>query len=80
MIEIFKTNIQEQSQADKVFHSLMVLLPDSKINFDLDDSDKILRIENEIIDSGEIRSVVQDLGFLCKVIPDKVCKKTNNPL
>lgn len=58
----------------------MAFLPNSKINFDLDDSDKILRIENKIIDSGDIISLVQDLGFLCKVIPDKICKKTNNPL
>ncbi|MBB5644035.1 class I SAM-dependent methyltransferase [Pedobacter cryoconitis] len=78
-IEIFKTNIQEQSQAEQVRSTLLNILPDARINFDLDDCDKILRIENLNFDPGIVVSVVEDLGFLCKVMPDRVCKAAANP-
>lgn len=78
-IEIFKTNIQEQSQAEEVRGALINILPDARINFDLDDCDKILRIENLNFNSSVIVSVVEELGFLCKVMPDQVCKALTNP-
>lgn len=78
-IEIFKTNIQEQSQAEQVRSTLLNILPDARINFDLDDCDKILRIENLNFDPGIVVSVVEDLGFLCKVMPDRVCKAATSP-
>lgn len=74
MIEIFKTNIQQQKEADHVLHTLTGILPDARINFALDDHDRILRIDSVSIDADKIISVVTDLGFLCKVIPDKICK------
>lgn len=77
-IAIFKTNIQQQDQADEVFITLKSILPSSRINFDLEDSDKILRIEDPDVDSDIIISVVQGLGFLCKSMPDKICKDATN--
>lgn len=77
-IQIFKTNIQEQSQADEILSVLTSILPDAKINFDLDDCDKILRIENSDVNSNAIISIIEDHGFLGKVMPDKVCKETTN--
>ncbi|WP_316742280.1 class I SAM-dependent methyltransferase [Pedobacter antarcticus] len=77
-IAIFKTNIQQQNQADEVFITLTSILPSSRINFDLEDSDKILRIEDPDVDPDIIISVVQGLGFLCKSMPDKICKDPTN--
>lgn len=78
VIEIFKTNIERKSQAEEVFNTLKNILPDARINFDLDDRDKILRVENVTIDPGVIIVAVEKLGFLCKMIPDKVCMDNSN--
>lgn len=78
MIEIFKTDIQEQGQAEKVSGVLANLLPNARISFDLDDQDKVLRIENPDIDTDAVVAAVRDLGFKCSVIPDKICPDMSN--
>ncbi|WP_169514451.1 hypothetical protein [Gelidibacter mesophilus] len=46
MIEVFKTNITDKTRAKSVRKEFLVRLPKSYINFDLEDCDRILRIEN----------------------------------
>lgn len=45
-IEIFKTNVFDKATARMLVRNLKRVLPQSKINFDLEDCDKILRIES----------------------------------
>ena len=45
MIEVFKTNIQSQYEAKVILEELNFQFPDYAINFDLEDCDKILRVE-----------------------------------
>ncbi|MBK8603962.1 MAG: hypothetical protein IPN87_13160 [Saprospiraceae bacterium] len=47
MVEIFKTNVKKKKRSEKVVSLLSMKYPDLKINFDLEDCDKILRIEGE---------------------------------
>ena len=47
MIEVFKTNITEAQKANQIALKIQTILPGAQINFDLEDCDKILRIENE---------------------------------
>ncbi len=47
MIEIFKTNVEKQEDADPILQQLKTLFPNYCCNFDLDECDKILRIEGE---------------------------------
>lgn len=55
IVEIFKTNVDSKQLADKVVSDLNRLYPDYRINFDLEDCDKILRVEsNTSIDIMEI--------------------------
>jgi hypothetical protein len=49
VVEVFKTNITEKKDAKKIINALQILLPLAKINFNLDDYDNILRIEDESI-------------------------------
>jgi len=51
MVEVFKTNVNEISQAKYLLASLLQQFPDYIINFDLNDCDKILRLEGEKIDA-----------------------------
>jgi hypothetical protein len=48
MIEVFKTNVEEAVQAEKLVDILLDHFPDNKINFDLHDCDKILRVEGKV--------------------------------
>jgi len=45
-VEIFKTNVSNEQLANKIVSDLKQLYPDYRINFDLEDCDKVLRIEN----------------------------------
>ena len=47
MVEVFKTNISTQSKAEKVLRILNSKFPDYKVDFDLEDCDNILRVENK---------------------------------
>ena len=47
MIEVFKTNIKKASKAKRLIGLLAHHFPGSKVNIDLHDCDKILRIEGQ---------------------------------
>ena len=68
MVEVFKTNVSEHYQAEKIFDLLIVSFPDCKINFDLEDVDKILRIEGTKIISKEIIELINAKGYFCEVL------------
>jgi hypothetical protein len=68
MVEIFRTNIEDKTTAGIVTEDLNRLFPGSKITFDLDDCDKILRIESERIVPEEIASILCGRGFVCEVL------------
>ena len=68
MIEVFKTNVQEFSEAQKLVALLRRHFPNSKINFDLDDCDKVLRVEGNNLRIEKVMTLVTEKGFLCKVL------------
>jgi hypothetical protein len=47
MIYVFKTSVKTKVQARKLEPHIDKVLPNAKWNFDLDDCDKILRIDSE---------------------------------
>ena len=64
-VEIFKTNVLSEFQAETVLSLLRNIFPEMKINFDLDDCDKILRIAGTEIIPEYISYVMSSLGFEC---------------
>ena len=68
MVEVFKTNVQERKQATLLFEVLAKHFPLFKINFDLEDCDKILRVEGESISNERIINIVHTNGYQCKVL------------
>jgi hypothetical protein len=68
MIEVFQTNVQKVSQAKEIVDLLAQHFPDSKINFDLDDCDKVLRVEGKNFITGKIMMLVTDYGFTCRIL------------
>lgn len=65
MVEVFKTNVQEQCQADKLAGVLLRHFPDCRINFDLEDCDKVLRVEGKNLVTVKLMTLVQEHGFSC---------------
>lgn len=47
MIYVFKTSVNTQDQLKKLEPHINRILPDEKWNFDLDDCDKILRVDSK---------------------------------
>lgn len=63
MISIYKTNIENSSQIQLLKKELDVLLGEENWNFDLDDCDKILRVETDSNLSKEITKILKSNGF-----------------
>jgi hypothetical protein len=68
MIEVFKTNVEEVCQAKVLVDLLLHHFPGSKINFDLHDCDKILRVEGDHFITGQVMSLVEENGFVCEIL------------
>lgn len=68
MIEVFKTNITDTMTADHIARELTELFPNSKINFDLEDCDHILRVENPENVFEKIAIRMKTLGYVCEVL------------
>jgi hypothetical protein len=49
MVEVFKTNVKRRDEAKRLIQHIGLRFPSYKINFDLTDCDKILRVEGENI-------------------------------
>lgn len=69
MIEVFKTNVQEAAQCLIIFEKLLEHYPDSSINFDLEDCDKILRIHASDFSNTKIIDILNSHGYFCEALP-----------
>jgi tRNA G26 N,N-dimethylase Trm1 len=68
MIEVFKTNITEQEEAAGMLTVLKQYFPHCKINFDLHDCDKILRVEGSDFMTEQLMHIVRENGFACSIL------------
>lgn len=68
MVEVFKTNIEKKTETETLIGVLSRSFPSLKINVDLSDCDRVLRVEGENIECSTIMALVLENGFLCEVI------------
>jgi hypothetical protein len=68
MVEVFKTNVQDIAESKRIVGELLVHLPGNRINFDLSDCDRILRVEGEDIPIETIIQLVSSVGYYCEVL------------
>jgi hypothetical protein len=68
VVEVFKTSIGNQQESILVSNVLRVMYPAAKINFDLEDCDNVLRIENSSIPIEEVTKMLKALGYQCEVL------------
>ncbi|GAB1405816.1 hypothetical protein MASR1M74_29980 [Lentimicrobium sp.] len=65
-ISVFKTNVSSDADAKIVFNQIQLTYPTVRINFDLEDCDKILRLEGQNYQEDDIVSILNKLGFGCE--------------
>lgn len=64
VVEIFTTNVTNESLSRYVVVQLNNFIPGARVNFDLDDCDKILRIESVTsINTSAVMSIVEGMGI-----------------
>jgi len=74
MVEVFKTNVKHPDQASLLLVRIHAAYSGYAANFDLEDCDKILRVEccqGEVESTGLI-SIIRELGFEAEVLPDDI--------
>ncbi|WP_026730553.1 hypothetical protein [Flavobacterium denitrificans] len=65
IVEVFKTNVQKEADKNYVIAVIQSQFPNYKINFDLEDCDKILRVEGIDLECENIIDYVNCLGYTC---------------
>ena len=68
MIKVFKTNVQEKAQSKMLLCILSEAFPSFKINFDLSDCDRVLRVEGDNMEALRILILVKEYGFACEIL------------
>ncbi len=68
MIEVFKTNVVTPYDATKLLDVLLHQLPHCKVNFDLEDCDRILRVDGKNADPERIIEILTNYGYQCQML------------
>lgn len=69
-VAVFKTNVLEVSQGILLAMMLQADFPGIETNFDLDDCDKVLRIQHNGINPSDIIDRINARGFYCEELKD----------
>ena len=70
MIEVFATDVNSPDEAKRIKGRLLVRFPGTRINFDLQDCDRVLRVEGSRFTAPEVIGILKEEGFLCRVLED----------
>jgi hypothetical protein len=72
-IEVFKTNVADPERAKRLADQIERNFTNCKVNFDLDDCDRILRVVfEEQIQSDLLIDLLQEAGCKAEVLPDTI--------
>lgn len=66
MIHVFKTSITTKKEARKLKPHLDKILPNGRWNLDLEDCDKILRIDTEEYVAVKVAELLNNHAFYCE--------------
>ncbi len=68
IVEVFKTNVEEVELSERLIQQLAAQFPESFINFDMDDCDRILRVEAAKVSPEKIIQILNSNGYSCEVL------------
>ena len=74
MVEVFKTNVVDPRHAEIILKNIHSSFNACSANFDLEDCDKILRVESKtvFIHNEEVIRVVREAGYSAEILPDTI--------
>lgn len=70
MVEVFITNVETKAQAEQIKEMLWIILGYERVNFDLGDCDKILRIDEPRVETEHVIGILVNAKFYCKTLED----------
>jgi hypothetical protein len=71
MVWVFKTSVTTRAQVEHVMPFLdQHVLPHGRWNFDLEDCDRILRIEHHNLDITPVLAILREAGITCEELED----------
>lgn len=68
MVEVFKTNVERHEHSEMLIDQFINQIPNSQVNFDLEDCDKIWRIEAENVSTQAIIEILHRNGYHAEVL------------
>ena len=69
-ILVFKTNVEDKKHVRRLFKLFRALQGVLRWNVDLQDHDKVLRMETVAISPRAIESTLHQAGYFCKELED----------
>jgi len=78
MVEVFKTNVEDSSHADLLVEQIHKTYTHYKANFDLEDCDKILRVESKMsqIEPSSLINLLNAFGYDAEILQDEIVPVT----
>ena len=67
-VEVFRTNVLTGTQAARLLRVMNERFPGYKVNFDLEDCDKVLRVEADDVRVNDVMGLLTERGFTCDVL------------
>lgn len=67
-VEVFTTDIDNEREAAIIAALLSMQFPNCRITFDLEDREKVLRIEGQNVVPDKVISLVRQNGYDCNVM------------
>ncbi len=68
MIEVFSTNVLDETEAERIISILNLMMPSCRITYDLSDCDKILRIAGDNILIHKVIEILNENNYKCKIL------------
>ncbi len=72
MVEKFRTNVETTAEAGYVLSVLNIKFPGYRMNIDLEDCDRILRVKAEAVKATDIEEQLNRMGYKCDVLEDTI--------
>lgn len=71
MVKVYKTDVEEASHARIIIKEIRDIIPGSDPSFDLEDCDKVLRVEcfSGEIKEQDIREILTNYGHSMEILP-----------
>lgn len=69
MIVIYKTNVSDESELNVLRPYFSKIFPEIRWSFDLEDCDKILRVDGVFFEKEDVVRLLRYHGFFCEEFP-----------